>query len=178
MTDVTRKPTRLSSVGAGVAAVVAVLASGAGSVAGLAFAAMGLVILAAGLVRGHRTAVDVGGVVLFFGVLAGGLEATAVGPTVVATVATVLAWDLGHGAIDLGEQLGREARTSRLEAVHALSSLLVGLLSGTVGYAVYVVGGGGQPVAAAVLLVLAAALITIGLGTRRTREAEWRVPGR
>ncbi|MFC4438358.1 MULTISPECIES: DUF7519 family protein [Natrialbaceae] len=169
MTEITRRPAVRSSVVAGLAGLVTVFAAGIGTPGGLAFAAFGFVILAAGLGRGHRRAVDAGGIVLFFGVVAGGIETLAVEPTVVGTVATVVAWDVGHGAVDLGDQLGREAETSRLEAVQIVSSLLVGLLSGTAGYAVYVVGGEGQPIAAVVLLVVAAVLIVVGFGSRRSK---------
>lgn len=164
--DITHKPTRVASIAAGVAALVGVAAS-AGATAGLAFGAVGALVLGAALVLGHRTAADVGAVALFFGVVAGGLEAAPVAATVVGTIATVLAWDFAHTAIDVGEQLGREARTIRLEAVAIGSSLLVGLVTGTVGYAVYVAGAGSQPVAAVVLLLVAALLVTIGLGTDR-----------
>jgi hypothetical protein len=176
VSEITRRPTIRSSAAAGTAALVAVLAAGLGSSVGLAFAAVGAVVFAASLVRGHRRAADVGGIVLFFGVVASGLGTTAVEPTIVGTIATVVAWDVAHGAIDLGEQLGREAETSRLEAVQIVSSLLVGLLAGTAGYAVYVVGAGGQPVAAVVLLVLAALLIVVGFGERRSSRSTRRRP--
>lgn len=167
---VTRRPTVALGTAAVVAAIAVVLAIGPGSVDALAAGSLGAVVLAVGLVRVRRTAIDVGALVLFAAVVATGLEHHAVEPTIVGTIATVMAWDLGHGAVDLGEQLGREARTLRLEAVHVVSSLLVGLVSGTVGYAVYVVGAGGQPVAAVVLSLLAAVLIVVGLGSRRTRR--------
>ena len=174
--DLTRKPTLVSTAAALAAAVVAALTAGLGSTTGLAFGAAGTAVLALGLATGARprTAVDVGAVAIFFGVVVGGLEAAVVGPTILGTIATVLAWDVAHTAIDVGEHLGREAPTRRLEAVAIASSLLVGLLAGTLGYAVYVVGAGGQPVAALVLLLLAAALIVVGLGTQRERSGSSR----
>lgn len=174
--DLTRKPTLLSSAAALAAAILAALTAGLGSTTGLAFGAAGTGLLALGLATGirSRAAVDVGGVVLFFGVVGGGLEAAVVAPTIVGTIATVLAWDVAHTAVDVGEQLGREAPTRRLEAVAIVSSLFVGLVAGTLGYAVYVFGAGGQPVAALVLLLLAAALIIVGLGTQRERSGSRR----
>jgi hypothetical protein len=165
MSQITRRPPVSSSLVAGAAAVVTVPIAGLGSTTGLAFAAIGFVVFAVGLWWSHRRAIDAGSVALFFGVVVGGIGTTVVEPTVVGTITTILAWDIAHGAVDLGEQLGREAETTRLEAVHVISSSLVGLLSGTVGYAIYVVAGG-QPVAAAVLLVLAALLIIVGFGSR------------
>ncbi|NGM69322.1 hypothetical protein G6M89_09930 [Natronolimnobius sp. AArcel1] len=164
----THKPALLSSGVSIVAALVATVAAGLGSMTGLAFAAVGALALGIGLALGNRTAVDAGAVAIFFGVVAAGLEAVVVTPTVLGTIAVVLAWDLAHAAIDIGEQLGRETPTRRLEAVAIVSSMLVGLFAGTLGYAVFIAGAGGQPVAMVVLLLLAAALITIGLGKRRS----------
>ncbi|AGB37614.1 DUF7519 family protein [Natronococcus occultus] len=168
MSEITRRPTIASSVAAAVAVLVAVLAAGSQAASALGFAAVGGLVFVVGLALGRHRAVDVGALVVLFGVVAGGLEATAVEPTIVAAVATVVAWDLAHGAIALGDQLGRGAETRRLEAVRVSSSLLVGLASGTVGYAVYVFGGSGQPVAAVTLLLVAAVLIVVGFGGGRT----------
>lgn len=167
MTEIARRPTVASSVAAAVAVLVAVLAAGSQAASALGFAAVGGLVFAVGLALGRHRAVDVGALVVLFGIVAGGLEATAVEPMIVAAVALVVAWDLANGAIALGNQLGREAETRRLEAVRASSSLLVGLLSGTVGYAAYVFGGSGQPVAAVALLVVAAVLIVVGFGGGR-----------
>lgn len=166
----TRKPTVFSSACALGAALVAVVMAALVPEAGvpaIGFGALGIAILGLGLARGQAGSLDVGALVLFFGLVAGGIESNAVEPLVVGTIATVLAWDLGHSAVDLGSQLGREARTIRLELVQFVSSLLVGLVAGTIGYAVYVLGAGGQSAGAIVLLLLAAAFITIGLGTKR-----------
>ncbi|WP_254768732.1 DUF7519 family protein [Salinilacihabitans rarus] len=170
MSEIVRRPTTVAAGVAGVAALVAVAAAGLGSTAGLALGAIGAAGVAAGLARGARPGVDVGCLVLFLGVVAGGLGIGSVELTLIGTVATVVAWDLAQGAIDLGDQLGRGARTARLEAVHAVSSLLVGLTAAAAGYAVYLVGAGGRPVSAAVLLLIAAILLTVGLGSGRSRN--------
>ncbi|WP_049920818.1 DUF7519 family protein [Halopiger djelfimassiliensis] len=173
---VTRRPTRFSSGVSAVAAAVAVLTCALAGTTALGFAGLGAAVLGLGLVRGRSRMLDVGALVLFFGVVIGGLETSgiAVEATVVGTIATVLAWDLGHGAVALGEQLGRDAPTIRLEAVQLLSSLFVGLVTGTLGYAVYAGSNGGQPAAAVVLLLLAAALLTIGLGSRDSKRSSRR----
>lgn len=169
-TEATRRPT---TIDAGVAAGSAVLAAAAAAYGSLpAFGAtlVGACLLVLGLLYGRRPAVDVAGLALFVGVLAAGFEGGSVEATLVGTVACVVAWDLGQCAIDLGEQLGREADTARLEAIHVASSVLIGVVTVSVGYALYVVAAGGQPAAALVLLLLAAALVTIGLGARRARS--------
>lgn len=162
---ITREPAVASSVVAVVLSIVAAALAGTGSPIGLLGGLAGVALFGVALRRNSRRLVDVAGLVCVGGVVAGGLEATAVEPTLAATLAIVLAWDRAHGAIDVGTQLGREAPTLRLEAVSFASSLLVGVLAGTFGYAVYVVGGTGQPVAAVVLFVIAAALVTLGLGS-------------
>lgn len=166
MSGIERRPTLIEAGVSGAAAVTAVAAVGATSTAGLAFGTVGSVAIAFGLIRGTRAAIDGGSLALFLGVVASGLAVDGVEAALVGTVATVVAWDLGQGAIDLGDQIGRDSSTARLESVHVVSSLLVGLLSATVGYAIYVVGSGGQP-AAVVVLLLAAFLVTVGLGHRQ-----------
>ncbi|WP_440771621.1 DUF7519 family protein [Natronorubrum sp. DTA28] len=167
--EVTRRPTVLLSIAAAVAVSVGVLSTAVGPSSAITVGAVGAIIFAAGLVRSRQSALDAGALAIIAGIVIGGLEQTAVEPTVVGTIAVVVAWDLGHSAVALGDQLGREAQTRRLEAVHVVSSLLIGLFAGTVGYAVYVAGGN-QPVAAAVLLLLAAILLVVGLGRRRDRS--------
>ncbi|WP_255167473.1 DUF7519 family protein [Natrononativus amylolyticus] len=166
MSEITRRPTRIASVVAAGAAIVAVAAVAMGSLNATAIAVLGAGTLGAGLIRGHRLAVDVGSLFVFGGVVVSGIGSETVEPTMVATVATVVAWDLGQDSIDLGDQLGREAETARLEAVHVVSSLFVGLLAATLGYAVFAFAAGGQPAGAVVLLLLAACFVVMGLGSR------------
>ena len=169
MTTLTHRPTLLTSGIAGLAALTAVVGAGLGSVSGFGLSAVGLVVLALGLGISRRIGVDLGGAVLFLGVVVSGIGSQGVEVTVAATIATVVAWDLGHTAIDLGEQLGREPDTARLEGVRAFWSLFVGLLAATLGYGVYLFAIDGQPVASVVLLLLAACFVVFSLGSRRRR---------
>lgn len=167
--EATRRPTTIDGGVAVGGAVVAAAVAGYGSLPGLGIALVGAGLLALGLWYGQRPAVDVAALILFVGVLVGGFGGGSVEATLVGTVGCVVAWDLGQCAIDLGEQLGREADTTRLEAVHVVSSTLIGLVTVSVGYALYVVAADGQPAAALVFLLLAAALVTIGLSARRSK---------
>ena len=72
---------------------------------------------------------------------------------------TVLAWDLGHHAIGVGRQLGRDTVTKTSEVTHALASGVVGIVSMAVAYAVYVVTPGGSPVSSLVFLALGGLLL-------------------
>ena len=166
---VTQRPTVVSGGVATAAAVVALVVGASGSGDGLAIGLLGTALVAVGIGLASRTAVDLGCLVLFFGVVAAGIQGAPVERTLIGTVATVFAWDLAQGSIELGDQLGREADTRRLEVVHAGSSLLVGLSSVLLGYGVYVFAADGQPASAVALSLVAALLVTIGLGASRRR---------
>ncbi len=162
--DPTGKPTVLSAAVAGIAALGAVV-SAIGSSVGLLAGTVGAVVFALGLLRGWALPTDVGAGTLALGVLASGLETGAVGTTVLGTVAAVVAWDVGLGAIELGESVGRDATTFRLEGVYVVSSLLVGLGTATFAALVFAVPVGGISTATVAFLLLAATLLTIGLGS-------------
>lgn len=163
MRPVDRSPARLSgwaSLGAG---LVALASSGFYSWPALVAGALGLLVLAAGVVRGTRAHVSVGAFGLFGGAILAGAQGASALPVLVGATSAVLAWDAGGNAVSVGAQLGRDADTLRLEAVHLLSSLAVGAVVSGVGYGLYRTATGGQPVAALVLLVLAAVLLVEAL---------------
>lgn len=160
---VDRRPARLSrglAVGAG---LVAVAASGAYSWGALGVGGLALLVLGAGLVRGRDAAVTLGAVGLFAGAVVAGVRGAPAAAVLVATAASVLAWDAGRTATSVGRQLGRAADTRRVEAVRAGGSLVVGLATAGVGYGVFRTATGGQPVAALLFALLAAVLLVVAL---------------
>ncbi|TYT62536.1 hypothetical protein FYC77_08145 [Natrialba swarupiae] len=168
----TRRPTVVASTVALAAVALALVIVASASLTGGGVVLAGGLALAWGLIGpvpgSRRWLVDAGSLATFAGVVVSGLEGALVEPTLVATVCTVVAWDLAGSAIDLGDQLGREADTRRLEGVHAVSSVLVGLATMAIGYGTFVSAADGQPVAAVALLLLAGTLATIALGIRRS----------
>ncbi|MFB6359996.1 MAG: hypothetical protein ABEH59_01600 [Halobacteriales archaeon] len=161
MSAVDHSPTPLSSglsIGAGGLAVAA-----AGTSAGAAIGVLGLVLLGAGALRASRRAVTVGALLVFGGVVLSGAMGAGPVPMLLGTAAAVLAWDLGEQAINLGEQLGADARTRNAELVHAANSTLVGVIGIAIGYGLFLVSSGGQPVTALVVLLAAALLIAAAL---------------
>jgi len=76
--------------------------------------------------------------------------------TLACTVGTVVAWDVATNAVELGEQMGREADTTRAEVTHALATTGVGVVLAATSYGVYVLSGGGQPVGAVIALLVGA----------------------
>ncbi|MFB6129790.1 MAG: hypothetical protein ABEJ28_03105 [Salinigranum sp.] len=163
MTGVDHAPTRFGTAVAGAAGVVALGAGGLYSWQALGIGAAGIFLLAAGLAVGRRGAVTLGAAALFADVVLAGATGAPVVPVLVGTVAAVVAWDVGLTAIGLGEQLGRAAPTTRLEAVHAGVGALVGAATAGLGYGVYRTASGGQPLLALVLLLLAGLLLASAL---------------
>ena len=163
MSEITREPSRF---GVGVAAgfgllsvaATAVVVASAGAVA-----AVGLVVLLAGLALPSRRLVTNGGAIQLVGVLYAGYTGAPALPLLVAALMGVLAWDAASNAVSVGEQLGRESSTLRAETVHAASSFVVGSVAVGVGYAVYLAAAGGQPMAAVFLLVVGAVALVNAL---------------
>ncbi|WP_238392128.1 DUF7519 family protein [Halorussus amylolyticus] len=161
--EIDRSPALLSA-----ALSVSVAAISAGTTAftssvGLAVGGAGFVLVAAAVVRGSRRAVTLGATALLVGALAGGLTTALAHLLLPGVIAAVLAWDFGEQAINVGEQLGREADTAQLEATHAAASTVVGVGGGGLGYAIYLGSSGGQPVTALVFLLVAVVVLTSAL---------------
>lgn len=166
MTGIDRSPTRAGSAVAVVAALGALVASGAVSWAGLVVAIAGIALLATGLALARHDAVTVGGGLLFLAVLVAGLRGAPVALLLAGAVASVVAWDSAGTAIDLGAQLGREAPTRRLELVHAGGTALAGTLAATVGWALFQLSLGTRPLTAPVLLLVAALSLSVAIASR------------
>ncbi len=152
---VTRAPTLLSRRLAVVAAVTVTVLAGVASLPALALGLVGVVVLWAATLDGRQGLVDVGGVVLLLTTVVAG-RAAPVPVTLACTVGTVVAWDVATNAVELGEQMGRDADTTRAEVSHVLATTGVGVVLAAVSYGVYVLGGGGQPVGAVIALLVGA----------------------
>lgn len=87
---------------------------------------VGLALLAP-LGRRARAVLRVGAGVVFVAVLACGVTLTASQPALLlAAGAAIVSFDVGENAIGIGQQLGSEAGTTRIELAHALGSVAVG----------------------------------------------------
>lgn len=155
-------PTRPSSA---LALVAAVTTTAAAVYSPVAFAGclVGGLVLVTGLGAGEQRAVTAGSAMLVVAALAGGASGAPVVATLVGVTGALLALDLGSTALSLGEQLGRQAPTLRLELVHATASTLVGLGIVTAGTAVHSTAAEGQPVTAVLGLVIAVVLLLLAL---------------
>jgi hypothetical protein len=144
---------------AALAGGLAFVMSGFYSWPALIVGAIGLVLLWAGLVRGSTATVTTGAFGVFIAAITAGSQSAPVIPVLASIVLAVVAWDTGGNAISIGNQLGRSANTIRIEIVHIGATLIVGVLTAGVGYAIYLFGTGDQPVVAVVFLLLGAVLL-------------------
>lgn len=129
---------------------------------------LGLGILGATLVPirgdGSRALVKAGAAGLFACVLLAGLFETAGLELLLATtVGTVLVWDAGDNAIGIGQQLGRDAETWRLEATHLTGTALVGVAGTGIVLFADTIGGGGLSFPAFAMVFVALVLLTLAL---------------
>ncbi|MFD1597695.1 DUF7519 family protein [Halobellus rarus] len=136
------------------------------SIEALAVGIAGLALLAVGLFAPVRRLVTIAGGCFLLALLVAGIRGGGAEPLLVAALGAVLAWDVGEFATGVGEQLGRDADTARLETVHAATSLLVGVVGAGVVYGVYLAAGGGQPTSAVVLLLFGAVVLVAVLRHR------------
>lgn len=158
-----RSPARLSSAAAVGAALLALVSSGSASILALLLGALGVALTLGGLLVARRGPITVGATLLFVGTLVAGVAGAGVLPLLVSVAASVLTWDLGRNAVDVGAQLGRRADTTGIELVHAGASVLIVSLSAGLGYAVFDAAAGGQPVVALVALLLSGVLLSLAL---------------
>jgi hypothetical protein len=149
-------PVTVSSVVAVGAAVVAAVAVAFSSILlAVVVGTVSLLLFVLGLLSGYRLAVGVGAGVLFFGLVMGAtFGGTGVEVLLVGVVATILAWDVGENAINLGEQVSRTAPTVRAEALHVAASATVGAVGAGLAYATYTTATGGKPLTALFALLL------------------------
>ena len=128
----------------------------------------GLVLLVAGVSKlragWERHLVTAGTALLLVGAVGSGIAREAGSLVLLASVvATVVAWDVGEQAINLGEQVGRQAETRGVEIVHGVGALAVG--AAAVGLAVgverYTVTG--VPLAGLAALLVAAVVLMLAL---------------
>jgi hypothetical protein len=163
VSEIDRSPAVLSASLSVFAGMVAVVALALGSPTALAVAVPGLLVVGLALLVGSRRALGGGETLLVGAVLLAGVQGAPAESLLVATLATLLSWDVGDNAVEVGEQLGRGADTRRAELVHAAASTAVGVVGAGVAYGAYLGATGGQPVTALVFLLIGAVALVSAL---------------
>ena len=169
-----REFTGLVVAGSGVVVVLGSVVRAAASVADLAVllrlvpGMLGVLVLAFGVVpvagTGSRALVKLGTATVFAAVVVSGVfQSVSVSTLLLAGVAAVVAWDAGENAINVGEQLGRAADTSRVELLHVGASAAVGALAVLSGTLVRDVGASSLSLPALATLLVAAVLLVAAL---------------
>lgn len=129
---------------------------------------LGIVLLGLAVVplrgSGTRWLVKAGAGGLFLSVVLAGLfRAAPMGTLLIGMAGTIVAWDAGEHAIDVGRQLGRGARTRRLDLAHVGATAVVGGAGVLVGHAVDGVQAGELSLSAFAVLFLALIALTVAL---------------
>lgn len=152
---------RLSALLATVAAFVGVALSAPFNVLAAPFGVGGLVIVAGSLfLRDSRGYLSLGvGLALLGTIITGAYGALPPALMLVAVSALLIAWDVGQHGLSIGQQLGRDTRTSRLELVHAGVTTLAIAVVDIVAFAVFQFAGGGRPASAVTLVVIGAIVL-------------------
>lgn len=131
---------------------------------------LGIPLVALGVLPLHkrvaRRLVSAGLVFLVVGaVLSGMLHGTGLVPLplLASLAAAVVAWDAGEQAINLGEQLGRSARTWPVEVSHTGGTVVFGGLSIGTAMTLYGANVTGLPIETLLLLLAAAVVLMVAL---------------
>ncbi|MFB6188152.1 MAG: hypothetical protein ABEI86_14985, partial [Halobacteriaceae archaeon] len=112
-----------------------------------------------GLVFGARVLLTTGTGLLYLGILLGATTLNSVILPLISAAAVIVAWDIGDQGISIGNQLSTNASASRLEFIHGLVSIGIGLFSTIGAYVIYRVATGNQPITALFLLLFAAIVL-------------------
>lgn len=154
MTSIHQRAARTSSLLAIITAGIALISMN--NPTATAIGTLGIIIFVIGVLNSTRKILSIGTSFLFIGIIAGGIFQTPTELLLIGMTAVVLSWDTGEQAINIGEQLGRDANTQRAELSHFANSTLVGIIAVLSGYIMFRIASGGQPVIALILLLFAA----------------------
>ena len=164
--------TILAVVGAVTSLVAIALAvaesNGLGELLWVLAGVLGVTLLGFALVpvrgSGTRWLVKAGAGGVFLAVLVAGLFRDATfGSLLLAMVGTVLAWDAGEHAIDVGRQLGRTTSTWRLDLAHVGATAAVGLGGVLAAHVAAGIRTGGLSLSAYAVLFVALVALTLAL---------------
>ena len=159
--EVTHAPPRMSQMIAVVAALIGALFTAPFATLAIPFGIAGFGIIAAGLFYTYSRAwVTIGTALVLFGaVITGAYGALSLELMLVGVGSVIIAWDTGQNGIVIGEQIGRETRSRRLQISHAATSAIaIGLVS-SVAYAVSLFAGDGRHAAGVATAVLGIVLM-------------------
>ena len=124
---------------------------------------LGAVVVVVAVQRAARRLLDAGVAALVAGGLAAGALGAGPEPLLVAVGATLVAYDAGETGISIGEQLGRRARSRRLVAARAATSVGLTAVPTAVAYGAFRLSTGAPSTAAVTLLVVGALLVAVAL---------------
>lgn len=114
---------------------------------------VGTILVVLGLVRGSVRLLTAGAASLFVGVLVAGTLGLQPAFLLSGAFLAAMAWDAGRMALSIAEEVGRGVSTLRIEAIRLLSSTVILVAGGSLGYVVYRGVEGGSSALALVALL-------------------------
>ena len=165
--EVAHAPPRFSQVVSVVAALVAVVLTAPFAVLAAPFGLGGLVMVAVSVFSKHsRGWLTAGvGMILFGTLITGGYGTLPAELLLVAVGAALVAWDTGQYGIVLGNQLGRQAASQRIQIVHLAGSAIAIGVASAFAYLIFLLSAGGQPAPAVAVAVIGIVLLAWTLRT-------------
>lgn len=160
-TTIDRSPGRTSATLATSLAAAAVLLTPSAFV--IVAGVPGTVLLGVGAARGSTTAIRYGTGLLVLGVAMTGVFVGGSPTLVGTTLLSILAWDAARYGIAVGEQLGREAATARIELAHTVASATVGVAGVGVAYGAFLLVANEGSLLALVALLVGATVLLVTL---------------
>lgn len=164
--EVTHSPARFSSIVAVAAALLAVVTTALVAPLSAPIGLFGLAGVAAGLFVFESERLTLAGTgIVFVGVIAAGFFGDVPEFLLFASLATIVAFDLGTNAFSVGRQMSDQTDTQRGEAVHVAATIFVGVVAAGLSYGIYLVPLGALTVPALSLLLLAALFLIWSIRT-------------
>ncbi len=161
--DIDRRPTLIGVVASTFAAFAIGVMFAQYALVVVAPVTIGLVAIIIGGFRGMRTLAFFGITMLVISMIMAGLYNYPVSTLLAAGVLTVVAWDMLQNGFSIGQQVGREIDTTRVELLHGGTTLLSGTVVAALIYGIYVLSPPGWPLQALILAMLAALFLVIAI---------------
>ena len=161
--QIEHRPTAISWAIGLIAIVMATIVLAAGElIGGLLAGFAGLIFLIA-VGRSDRSVFNIGIAVLVLALIAAAITPTPPTSVLVATILAVIAWDQFETAFTLGEQIGVNQPTARLEIFNAGTTALVGAIGGGIIYIGFLLIPTGWPLTAIIVMLIAALFVLLAI---------------
>ena len=157
------RPTIVSSAFGLIAVGLAASVLADGDLLGGLLAGMAAIVFILAIGGPNRRVFNIGIVVLVLALVVGALTPTPLTSVLAATILAIIAWDQFETAFTLGDQVGGNQPTARVEVFNAGATTVVGATGGVIIYAVYLSIPTGWPLTAIIVMLIGALFVLLAL---------------